>query len=981
MSDSTTPTEPQYGPLLSRLPTSLARPLGRVSRLALNNIRAKLAWFTGGLLAFTIAVLSVFNLQQQSGILTESYEREASISRTYISSLVLELDNIAQSLIHIEQFRERLTKQREALKKYRTVTVHEQRKQVSVFGFKTSLFGALGKTQYRRTHESYYSEYLSDEDIKTLEARTRGRLRDVSDRDFYALQTLAKRFIDADTITTDARRRLSDLRATIEETKALEAKAGKKQAPPGKTEGAPGAKAAKGAAPAKDPLTVLEEEYRNASKTGHERRMALDRRIAELLAATQRKKVRELGLDLGRFRTQSFPLGAIVPGEAAAPTLDTNIFDKSAPINQDIKEPKLQEDLVGALQGMTEHLGARVAVRPVELRFANMELQILYSPHFRNPGSTRRASNLQRIREAAATARWQPYINSEAPFLKEIASITKDIESRVEALRVRRLPPFRDRTFRDLYWKYDQQVQKRAQAFAEFVRKTPPATAEDPEILDALGFLREAALEDRLLLRFEQDIIGYESYLQSEERRKAMRKRWQALREWIYAGQSETPPRELKLAFQDGIIANSRTEAEQLLWKLDSTPLLADNHEDVATLVLNENFAGVMRTFVDRTAGLAAISKNSRRAVLSALAITSAAILLAIFISTFSVRKIKRIIASAEDVGRGNLNIRFEHGGQDEFGNLTVALNQMVSGLHEREKIKGILGSMVDPVVIGEAMKDLAALKRGTEKPVTAFFSDVAGFSTISEKLNSVQLAALLNEYLSAMTIILKEHEGVLDKYIGDAVVGIWNAPVDVDNHSLKAVKASLRMLDKLHELRATWIHEKKYIPEAQEMHIRIGLNTGPAKVGFMGTDALASYTMMGDTVNLAARLEAAAKDYGASLLCSKAVYAAVQKDVFARKLDLVRVKGKTEPVEIYEIISDSDELPRGIKDASQLYEKGLQLYLKRDWGNAISTLQESEKIRGREDKAARLLIHRCEEYHRRAPADDWDGVFTRDHK
>ncbi|MGJ4748935.1 adenylate/guanylate cyclase domain-containing protein, partial [Leptospira sp. SA-E8] len=159
-------------------------------------------------------------------------------------------------------------------------------------------------------------------------------------------------------------------------------------------------------------------------------------------------------------------------------------------------------------------------------------------------------------------------------------------------------------------------------------------------------------------------------------------------------------------------------------------------------------------------------------------------------------------------------------------------------------------GSMVDPVVEAEAMKDLQALKRGSKERVTAFFSDVAGFSGISEHLTSVELASLLNEYLSAMTLILRDNGGILDKYIGDAIVGIFNAPVPVKDHTYKAVNASLQMLHKLEELRQLWKRENRYIPDVHDMQIRIGLNVGPAKVGFMGTDKGASYTMMGDTVN-----------------------------------------------------------------------------------------------------------------------------------
>ncbi|WP_425460642.1 adenylate/guanylate cyclase domain-containing protein [Leptospira idonii] len=281
-------------------------------------------------------------------------------------------------------------------------------------------------------------------------------------------------------------------------------------------------------------------------------------------------------------------------------------------------------------------------------------------------------------------------------------------------------------------------------------------------------------------------------------------------------------------------------------------------------------------------------------------------------------------------------------------------------------------------------MIDLAALKRGSEKTITAFFSDVAGFSTISEQLKSQDLAALLNEYLSAMTIILKEHDGVLDKYIGDAIVGIFNAPVDVSEHPLKAGKASIEMVRKLKDLRQYWIKNDLYTQEAREMDARIGLNTGPAKVGFMGTDALASYTMMGDTVNLAARLEAAGKDYGVNILISESTKALVDQELFTRELDLVRVKGKNEPVRLYELIASHSDIDPILKESAEAYEKGFELYLKKNFSKAIAKLNEAVKIKSQKfgkDKAALMLIERCEEYKQTPPEKNWDGVFTRTHK
>ncbi len=299
----------------------------------------------------------------------------------------------------------------------------------------------------------------------------------------------------------------------------------------------------------------------------------------------------------------------------------------------------------------------------------------------------------------------------------------------------------------------------------------------------------------------------------------------------------------------------------------------------------------------------------------------------------------------------------------------------------ERRKYSKVLSNMVDPSIVSEALNDLEALKKGGEKEITAFFSDVAGFSTISEQLSSADLAALLNEYLSAMTIILKQNKGTLDKYIGDAVVGIFSAPIHSDSHHLESAKASIDMIAKLADLKKYWSDNNLYIKDAQEMEVRIGLNTGVAKVGFMGTDALASYTMMGDTVNLAARLEAAGKDYGVNILISESTNVKIKDKFFTKKLDAVRVKGKTEPVNIYELIAVRGEESEKINKSSALYEEAFELHLQKKFDEAIKKFKESIEARGKKDKAANMLIDRCEEYKLSPPPENWDGAYTRTHK
>ncbi|TGK53865.1 adenylate/guanylate cyclase domain-containing protein [Leptospira kanakyensis] len=296
----------------------------------------------------------------------------------------------------------------------------------------------------------------------------------------------------------------------------------------------------------------------------------------------------------------------------------------------------------------------------------------------------------------------------------------------------------------------------------------------------------------------------------------------------------------------------------------------------------------------------------------------------------------------------------------------------------EKRKFNNVLRNLVDPGVVSEALENLESLKKGGEWEITAFFSDVAGFSSISEELSASDLARLLNEYLSAMTKILKVNSGTLDKYIGDAIVGIFGAPIQNKEHPRLACKTALEMVSELEVLRSVWNEKMDYTKTAREMKFRIGLNCGPAKVGFMGTDSLASYTMMGDTVNLAARLEAAAKDYGTSILVSESIESVCKDEFHFRFLDWIRVKGKEAPVKIYSLVSSVSEFTPQVLEAEQMYEEGFRFYSQREWEKAISCFENVSKIYGYKDAASHLLIKRCQALFQNPPAEGWDGVFTR---
>jgi adenylate cyclase len=891
--------------------------LRRVLNIFVSGIRAKLALFTGSLLTLTILILSFTTVRQQTEILTESYEKQAAISKRYISLLVIELNNIAHNLVQIEEFRQQIAEQKKALKVYQTQKIVEQDKKVNLGLFKTNLFGALGSKKVRFRVDTFYSRYLNESELRSLENRIRQQIALYTGTTLSAAQWSSLQRIARDIVGTAEPSRLIKLRAN------------------------------------------------------------LDSKIAAILIPAKRKVIEDAGLEQKLFRIQTFPVTDLEGQEKLEPSFDTNLLGKEGPLSELTSTPALDKNLRDVYTRLVDAPNHEITAEAISFTWQGLDLQTLYSPLFQRPNSTFWARTmLEKGKNRKAT---KALMQQDAEFAARIAALTPKLKARLKTLKELKppKPPYADKEFTTLYKLYSEVIAERNAAIDKAFGAAEGDTITDLRA-EAWRTLRDSAWEDTILLRYRNDETEIGRYLSSAKERQVMRTRWGELRKWVSSARSETAPPALKRLYTQGQIAKSRSETEEILWDLDSKPIFSDGNPVLAVTILQDNLTGIMRTLVDRTEGVALVRKNRNKIVISAIVIGLIAILLAIYISGIVVQKIKRIIRSAEEVGRGNLAVEFEHGGTDEFGTLTVALNTMVSGLNEREKIKGILGSMIDPVVVTEAMKDLAALKRGSEKEITAFFSDIASFSNISEKLTSPELASLLNEYLSAMTIILKKYDGVLDKYIGDAIVGIFNSPVDVEDHAYKAVMASIEMQAKLVELRKTWKEQNRYIPEAQNMKFRIGLNTGLAKVGFMGTDALASYTMMGDTVNLAARLEAAGKDYGVSIMATDAVYAQIKDRIFTRRLDVVRVKGKTTPVTLYQIICPKGQEPPQIADFAKRYEQGLDAYLQKSWDSAIGFFKEAQRLRNAADKSAEQLIERCESYKLNPPPPDWDGVFTR---
>ncbi|MCG8336117.1 MAG: adenylate/guanylate cyclase domain-containing protein [Proteobacteria bacterium] len=291
----------------------------------------------------------------------------------------------------------------------------------------------------------------------------------------------------------------------------------------------------------------------------------------------------------------------------------------------------------------------------------------------------------------------------------------------------------------------------------------------------------------------------------------------------------------------------------------------------------------------------------------------------------------------------------------------------------EKDKrfIKGAFQQYLSPKVIDQLVDDPSMLTLGGEKKdITAFFSDVQGFSTISESLTPEELVELLNEYLTAMTDIVMKYDGTVDKFEGDAVIAFFGAPIAYPDHATRACLASLEMQEKLVHMREKWREEGKH-----ELYVRIGLNTGSCVVGNMGSAYRMDYTMMGDSVNLAARLEGVNKEYKTFCMISEFTYEEVKNTIETRELDMIRVVGKNEPVKIYEVLGRKGEVDEEKLKAIKYYSKGLELYRKQDWDEAKKYFAHTNKLLGY-DGVSQVFFDRCKEFKNDPPGEAWDGVY-----
>ena len=314
----------------------------------------------------------------------------------------------------------------------------------------------------------------------------------------------------------------------------------------------------------------------------------------------------------------------------------------------------------------------------------------------------------------------------------------------------------------------------------------------------------------------------------------------------------------------------------------------------------------------------------------------------------------------------------------DEIGELTSSFNTMVDQLKSKEKLREAFGQFLDPRIVANVVNPTTGeLRQSAERrTVTIFFSDIAGFSGIGEQLTADTVVRLLNRYFTAATEVIRRNHGIVDKFIGDAVMAFWASPFsEGETHARDACLACLEMRSAFAAIANDISNITGLRRNIPKFHVRVALATGEALIGTVGSDTTKSFTVIGDTVNIASRLEGVNKIYGTDLIINEDCFHLAEQDVEAREIDLLTVYGKTEPVRIYELLGKIGELDSSTSQLRNTFATALQKYREQKWTEAEKGFQNCLAIRKNDGPSLEFLT-RIATFARTPPPKDWNGVW-----
>ena len=348
------------------------------------------------------------------------------------------------------------------------------------------------------------------------------------------------------------------------------------------------------------------------------------------------------------------------------------------------------------------------------------------------------------------------------------------------------------------------------------------------------------------------------------------------------------------------------------------------------------------------------------------------------FISFSLVRPVRRLLAGTKAVEAGELDTVIPVTSGDEIGALTTSFNHMVGELRTKERIRETFGKYMDPRIV-EGLIDRPALTgaAGERRVMTVFFCDMKGFTSISEGLTPTALVNIINAYLTTMSMPIRQHNGIIDKYVGDAIMAFWGPPFSTAEEQARlACLAGLDQLARLAAFRAELPELMGIRRGVPEINMRIGIATGEAVVGNIGSDVIKSYTVMGDTVNTASRLEGVNKTYGTRLIVDELTAQRAGAAVEARELDSIVVVGKTEPLRIFEVLARAGELDASRAALRARFAAGLAAYRRQAWADAAAEFKACLAA-VHDDGPAHVFLERVGRLAEHPPGPDWNGAWA----
>ena len=397
-----------------------------------------------------------------------------------------------------------------------------------------------------------------------------------------------------------------------------------------------------------------------------------------------------------------------------------------------------------------------------------------------------------------------------------------------------------------------------------------------------------------------------------------------------------------------------------------------------------ENIRKDMMAQVRSDAEVTMRAQNTAIVISSILTVLASVLglLFAMFVSVGITRPVRRLLEGTRAVEAGRLDGSIDVTTRDEIGQLTAAFNRMVEQLRHKERLRETFGRYVDPrVVEGLIDRQSSTASDGERRVMTVLFCDMKGFTSLSEGMTPQGLVKVMNHYLSTMSGPIRSHRGIIDKYIGDAIMAYWGPPFTEDSEQARlACLAAVEMADRGASLRTELPELIGVRTVPSDCEVRIGIATGEVLVGSIGSEFMMSYTVMGDAVNLASRLENANKIYGSHSLASEAAIMAAGDAIETREIDRLVVLGQTHPETVFEILGRAGELTEAQLELQARYAEGLAAYRAGRWDDARRAFQAAlDAVPA--DGPSMAMLQRVETFRANPPSADWDGAWRLDQK